>query len=128
MNARALRTPGLLDLQVNGFAGVDFNDAALTADALDHALHAMLGTGVTACLPTLITAAPDTLAARLAALDRAVATSRLGPAMVPGFHLEGPFLNPAEGYAGCHPPGCMTAPDPALLERLASPSPGRCCC
>ncbi len=121
MNARALRTPGLLDLQVNGFAGVDFNDAALTADALDHALHAMLRTGVTACLPTLITAAPDTLAARLAALDRAVATGRLGPAMVPGFHLEGPFLNPAEGYAGCHPPGCMTAPDPALLDRLASP-------
>ena len=98
-----MRSSGLFDLQVNGFAGVDFNDPALTADALDHALAAMLRTGVTACLPTLITAAPDALAARLVALDRAVAQSRLGKLMVPGFHLEGPFLNPAEGYAGCHP-------------------------
>ncbi|HVY15048.1 MAG TPA: N-acetylglucosamine-6-phosphate deacetylase, partial [Rhodopila sp.] len=38
--------------------------------------------------------------------------------MVPGFHLEGPFLNPASGYAGCHPPAAMVPPDPALLERL----------
>jgi len=36
---------GLLDLQVNGYAGVDFNSAALTPDALDHALHAMLQAG-----------------------------------------------------------------------------------
>jgi N-acetylglucosamine-6-phosphate deacetylase len=116
-----VQSPGLFDLQVNGFAGVDFNDAGLTADALDHALAAMLRTGVTACLPTVITAGPDTLAARLQALDRAAATSRLGRLMVPGFHLEGPFLNPAEGYAGCHPPGCMTAPDAGLLGRLVSP-------
>ncbi|MBV9654690.1 MAG: N-acetylglucosamine-6-phosphate deacetylase [Acetobacteraceae bacterium] len=116
-----MRTPGLFDLQVNGFAGVDFNDAALTAEALDHALAAMLRTGVIACLPTLITAAPDTLASRLHALDRAVAGSRLGPTMVPGFHLEGPFLNGAEGYAGCHPRQCMMAPDVALLDRLAAP-------
>ncbi len=40
--------------------------------------------------------------------------------MVPGFHLEGPFLNPGDGYAGCHPPRCMLAPNGALLARLAS--------
>ena len=80
---------------MNGFAGVDFNNSALTADALDHALHAMLRTGVTTCLPTLITATEDVLAARFAALDAAVAGSRLGPLMVPGYHLEGPFLKPA---------------------------------
>lgn len=115
-----MRTDGLIDLQVNGFAGVDFNDPALDADALDHALHAMLRTGVTACLPTLITAAEADLAARLHALDRAVANSRLGPSMVPGFHLEGPFLNPAPGFAGCHPPDVMPLPDPALLQRITA--------
>ena len=93
-----MRTAGLIDLQVNGYAGVDFNDAALDAAALDHALHAMLRAGVTTCLPTLITAPEAVLAERFAALDRAVANSRLGPLMVPGFHLEGPFLNPAPGY------------------------------
>ena len=112
---------GLIDLQVNGYAGVDFNDAGLTADALDHALAAMAADGVATCLPTLITAAPDALAARLGALDRAVAASRLGAAMVPGYHLEGPFLNPAPGYAGCHDARHMRAPDPALLAALDAP-------
>lgn len=116
-------SPGLVDLQVNGFAGVDFNaaaDGALTADALDAALEAMLATGVTCCLPTVITAPADALRARLHALDAAVARSRLGPLMCPGFHLEGPFLNPADGYAGCHPPGAMVPPDPALLAFLGA--------
>jgi N-acetylglucosamine-6-phosphate deacetylase len=113
-----MQTQGLTDLQVNGYAGIDFNDAALTAQALDHALSAMAAANVTTCLPTLITADEATLTARLSALDTAVAQSRFGPDMVPGFHLEGPFLNPAPGYAGCHPPGAMIQPDPALLERL----------
>jgi N-acetylglucosamine-6-phosphate deacetylase len=113
-----METPGLTDLQVNGYAGIDFNDAALTAAALDHALAAMRAANVTTCLPTLITAGEATLAARLEALDAAVAASRLGPIMVPGFHLEGPFLNPAPGYAGCHPPQAMILPDQAVLERL----------
>lgn len=111
-------TPGLFDIQVNGFAGVDFNDAKLTADRLDHALEAMLACGVTACLPTIISANPDQLAARLGALDAAVARSRLGPRMVPGYHLEGPFLSPLPGYRGCHPAGAMQDADRALLERL----------
>ena len=113
-----MRSVGLLDLQINGYAGVDFNDTALTPDALDHALRTMLAAGVTACLPTLITAPEAVLAARFAALDHAVAHSRLGPLMVPGYHLEGPFLNPAPGYAGCHPPEAMIAPDPEVVARM----------
>jgi N-acetylglucosamine-6-phosphate deacetylase len=115
-----MRTTGLFDLQINGYAGVDFNDAALTPDAFDHALHAMLRSGVTACLPTLITAPHDVLADRFAALDQAVARSRLGPVMVPGYHLEGPFLNPVPGYAGCHPAAVMVLPDQGLVQRLAA--------
>lgn len=113
-----MHSPGLLDLQINGYAGIDFNDAALTSDALDHALAVMRRAGVTQCLPTLITATSENLAARFAALDRAVANSRFGPTMVPGYHLEGPFLNPSPASAGCHPPSAMTAADPALLTRL----------
>jgi N-acetylglucosamine-6-phosphate deacetylase len=115
-----VKTTGLTDLQVNGYAGIDFNDSALTPDALDHALNTMARSGVTTCLPTLITADETTLIARLAALDTAIATSRLGPIMVPGMHLEGPFLNPAQGYAGCHPPAAMIPPDPAVLRRLTA--------
>ncbi|TCV98715.1 N-acetylglucosamine-6-phosphate deacetylase [Biostraticola tofi] len=111
-------TPGLFDLQVNGFAGVDFNDELITAQQLDSALEAMLKTGVTRCLPTLITASVPVLARRFSALDKAVTASRLGALMIPGYHLEGPFLNPAEGYAGCHPPQQMAAPVVELIEQL----------
>jgi N-acetylglucosamine-6-phosphate deacetylase len=114
-----VRTPGLVDLQVNGFAGIDFNSGTIDAAQLDLALEAMLRTGVTACLPTIITATPAELATRLRALDAAVATSRLGALMCPGYHLEGPFLNPAPGYCGCHPPDAMGAADIRLLERVA---------
>lgn len=110
---------GLFDLQVNGYAGVDFNSDALTSEALDHALEAMLRAGVTGCLPTLITASEHALSQRLAALDRAVANSRLGPSMVPGYHIEGPFLRGQAGYAGCHPKVAMCDPDPNLIWRLS---------
>ncbi len=115
-------THGLFDLQVNGFAGIDFNDTAIAPEALDHALEAMRRTGVTLCLPTLITAHDDELLARIEALDRAVSASRLGSAMCPGYHLEGPFLNPGEGYRGCHPAAAMRAADPELVTRLEARS------
>lgn len=113
-----MQSNGLFDLQVNGFAGTDFNAADLDAFSLNSALAAMLATGVTACLPTVITAPMGALLERFAALDGAVAESRLGRVMVPGYHLEGPFLNPADGYAGCHPPDAMIAPDADLVLEI----------
>lgn len=114
-----IQSDGLFDLQVNGFAGVDFNDADITAARLDAALAAMRATGVTGCLPTLITGFEQELRERILALDAAVRGSTLGPLMVPGYHLEGPFLNAGEGYRGCHPAEAMRDPDPSLYERLA---------
>lgn len=113
-----IRSAGLIDLQVNGFAGVDFNSGTISAADMDHALEAMLATGVTLCLPTIITAHPVELETRFRALDAAISASKLGPIMCPGYHLEGPFLNPAAGYAGCHPPEAMTVADPGLVGRL----------
>ena len=118
-------TLGLVDIQVNGFGGVDFNHHGLTAETLDRALEAMLANGVTRCLPTIITASQDRLRARLQAVDAAIANSRLGRWMVRGLHLEGPFLSPEDGYAGCHPkeamrPASLEAFD-ALTEGLQTP-------
>ena len=111
-------TAGLVDLQVNGFGGIDFNADTITPAEVDRAMEAMLATGVTLCLPTIITAHPHELDARLRALDAAISASVLGPTMCPGYHLEGPFLNPGTGYSGCHPAEAMTAADPSLIERL----------
>lgn len=111
-------TAGLIDLQVNGFAGVDFNDDQVGPADIERALNAMLECGVTTCLPTIITASRNKMRSRMQALDRAVAASKLGPWMVPGYHLEGPFLNPMTGYAGCHPRSDMVEPSVEFVTEM----------
>ena len=64
-------TPGFVDLQVNGFAGVDFNDPNTPVEEIGRALDAMFATGVTRCLPTVITGPPDAMLASLRNLRRA---------------------------------------------------------
>src|SRR3546814_17224590 len=83
----------------------------------------MLAHGTTKCLPTIITSSVEGMARRLRALDGAVAASRLGPWMVPGYHIEGPFLSSEDGYAGCHPKDQMRAGDVAGLDSLAAGLP-----
>src|SRR5260221_6083988 len=118
------QTGGLVDLQVNGFAGVDFNTPGLTPADFDRALQAMLATGVTRCLPTLITGSEPDLIACFRALEAARSVSPLA-AMVLGYHLEGPFLSPAEGFRGCHPEACMQPASLPLFERLQAAAGGR---
>ena len=108
-NGRGIAAPGFVDLQVNGFGGVDFHDA--DADGYRRAGDALLETGVTSFLPTLITAPAEDLLEALAAVPRDDCVPR-----ILGVHLEGPFL--AARRLGTHPPLGRRDPDLALLERL----------
>ena len=98
-----IRTLGLCDIQLNGFAGIDFNNPNLNPEEFHRSMQALLRTGVTNVLPTLITADQGDLLRNFEALERARASSPIAQLMVQGYHLEGPFLNPAQGFAGCHP-------------------------
>ena len=111
-----LAVPGFIDLQVNGFAGVDF----LTAepDAYATAGAALAATGVTAFQPTLISAPA---AALEAALARATQAAERSPVRLLGFHVEGPFLSPQR--RGAHPLEHLRDPDAALVERLLAAGP-----
>jgi N-acetylglucosamine-6-phosphate deacetylase len=107
---RGIAAPGFVDLQVNGFAGVDFFSA--DADAYRRAGDALLQTGVTAYQPTFITSPENALAAALHELPREDGTAP----RVLGAHLEGPFI--AAERLGTHPAPARRDPDLALLERL----------
>jgi N-acetylglucosamine-6-phosphate deacetylase len=107
---RGIAVPGFVDLQVNGFAGVDF----LTGSTADYARagEALLEVGVTAYQPTFITAPEEMLLDAL----RAMPTSNGGGPRVIGAHLDGPFLSPER--LGTHPAEHRRDPDPALLGLL----------
>jgi N-acetylglucosamine-6-phosphate deacetylase len=128
----AIAVAGLVDVQCNGYAGVDLTALGVAGTDADdgqaeddEAALAQVATlrravaldGVTALVPTIITAAPETAVVALARLDRARATTGAGAgARLLGAHVEGPFLSPAR--AGTHPPRHLRAPDPELLATL----------
>ena len=88
---------GFFDLQVNGFAGVDFNSSGCTPERIKHAVDALRETGVTRFLPTLITSSY----AKFSDCVRALLSFR-EPAIA-GIHLEGPYISPHDGPRGAHP-------------------------
>lgn len=113
--ARGIACRGLIDLQVNGFAGVDVLSADLAA--LRAMTRALTRTGVTAFLATVISA-PERDS--LVALERIAAIRHhpeRGAARVLGAHVEGPFLSPA--FPGAHPLECLRT-DAARLRWLAA--------
>jgi N-acetylglucosamine-6-phosphate deacetylase len=115
-SAAGIATPGLVDLQVNGFAGVDLQSAS--ADGFRVAGEALLRTGVTAYRPTFVTAPEEDLVAALRSLPAAAPGAR-----ILGAHLEGPFISASR--LGAHDPAGRRDPDLALLGRLLDAGPVR---
>ncbi len=114
--------PALLDLQVNGYAGLDFNGdpKALTPEALRGVRLRMVRRGIGAACPTLITDDPERMLARAKAIVRATERDADLRAFFPLLHLEGPFISPEDGPRGAHPREHAATPDqqPDFLDRM----------
>jgi N-acetylglucosamine-6-phosphate deacetylase len=105
--------PGLIDIQINGFAGVDFNRAIESDDAWHHATAQLYAHGCTGFLIALITNAEEGYRHLLGGLTGRI---NLDPRNCLGFHMEGPWLNPDPGYRGAHRPEWMQKPSLRVLE------------
>jgi N-acetylglucosamine-6-phosphate deacetylase len=102
--------PGLIDNQINGFANVDFSGDDLTAEGVLSATEAILREGVTTFMPTLITNSHANLVRNFRILDEACKKYKIVASCIPGFHLEGPYISPEDGFRGCHPAGHVRKP------------------
>ncbi|MFN7997493.1 MAG: amidohydrolase family protein [Bryobacteraceae bacterium] len=101
---------GWIDLQVNGFMGVDYNDPASTLDQIGASIRAQYSTGVTRFYPTVITGSPEDMLGALRNLANAKDTLPEGAAM-DGFHVEGPHISREDGTRGAHPKRWVRPPD-----------------
>ncbi|MGH9935162.1 MAG: N-acetylglucosamine-6-phosphate deacetylase, partial [Blastocatellia bacterium] len=109
--------PGLIDIQINGYDGVDFNDANTTTEQIITATRRLWRTGVTAFCPTIITGSFDHIAKCISNLVRAADESpEFARAMI-GIHVEGPFISPEDGPRGAHPKQHARAPDWSEFQR-----------
>ena len=111
-------TPGFIDIQINGFAGVDFNQPDFHGDDLVDVCRNLIKTGVTSFCPTLITAEYERLARNIAIIREGCKKHPLVRSMVLGIHLEGPYINAEDGPRGAHPKAHVSNPDWGKFERL----------
>jgi N-acetylglucosamine-6-phosphate deacetylase len=112
--------PGFVDLQVNGYFGEEFRVA--DADGWARVVTRLPQTGVTALLPTFVTAPPGALGAALRAASALIPALPAGAARVLGVHAEGPFISPAR--RGAHHEAWITDPTPAAVDELLAAGQG----
>jgi len=112
------------DLQVNGYAGVEFNDENLTAEGLHTACERLRRDGTAAFLATIITAPMPFMCNCLRRLVGLRQGDPLAQEMIPGFHIEGPFISALDGYRGAHPKNGVRKPDIDSAEQLLEAAGG----
>lgn len=113
----------LVDLQVNGWAGIDFSEPGLHADDVATATIAIRSAGTHGFLATLVTAADDTYRRNLAVIAQAARTAPCRGHLL-GVHLEGPFISRETGYVGAHDATLARDPDPEALARWQEAADG----
>ncbi|WP_394058668.1 N-acetylglucosamine-6-phosphate deacetylase [Paenibacillus sp. 843] len=117
--------PGLIDLQINGGYGHDFNSLPLTTETVIQATRRLWEKGVTLYYPTIITNGNEEIEQLLRVIDAACLEDETVGSTIGGIHLEGPFLSPEEGPKGAHDSRYIKAPDWSLFTRWQEASGNR---
>lgn len=115
--------PGLIDIQINGYVGVDFSGPHLTVEGVKKATKALWKAGVTSYYPTVITNDIERIKTNFAILAKAKEDPEIGPS-IPGFHLEGPYISPLPGFRGAHLEKYIKAPDWEEFQEIQNAAKG----
>ena len=115
---------GWIDLQVNGYGGVDFNAPGLTAEAVKAVTEKLAADGTTGYLPTLVTGDPEMLIGVVRTVMEARRRYAICEKSILGFFLEGPFISDKPGAVGTHPIEWVRPPDMALFSRFQDAAEG----
>lgn len=99
--------PAWIDLQVNGYAAVDYNSPVTPHEEIARSVDVLHSTGTGRFYPTVITGSPDGMLGSLRNLARA----KESLPSIEGFHVEGPHICPDEGPRGAHPVQWVRRPD-----------------
>jgi len=117
--------PGFVDLQVNGFASVEFASDQLTTDDVRAVSLSLDSHGVTSYCPTVTTQSFEVLAHSFTTLAEACDELPEVAQRVAGFHLEGPYISSEDGPRGAHPRVHCRAPDWDEFQQFQAAAGGR---
>jgi N-acetylglucosamine-6-phosphate deacetylase len=104
-------SPGFIDLQLNGYDGIDFNEPRTPPEQIAASARLVRRTGVTTFCPTVITGSFDHIAGCIANIIAARDQSPEFARAAPAIHLEGPFISTEDGPRGAHPREHARPPD-----------------
>ncbi len=116
--------PALIDNQVNGYIGFEFSRPDLSPEDMLKIVREHRKNGVATFIPTVITASRESLVRSFGNLAAALGNHEVARA-VPGFHLEGPYISPEDGYRGAHSREYVRKPDWDEFMRLNEAAEGR---
>ena len=119
-----MKPKGWVDLQVNGYAGVDFNAPGLTEEAVKSVVDRLNADGTSEFLPTFVTGDPEVVVNNIRTIVAARKRYAECERAILGFFLEGPFISPEPGAVGTHPVEWVRAPDLALFGRFQDAAEG----
>ncbi|MBE2204800.1 MAG: N-acetylglucosamine-6-phosphate deacetylase [Chthoniobacterales bacterium] len=114
----------LFDIQMNGFAGVDFQQEDLTVEEMRRAVAALERHETHRIFLTLVTDGVEALEGKFRNMERIRAADRWVADAICGYHLEGPWISPEKGYCGAHDPALMGNPSWSDYERLQAAAGG----
>src|SRR6185503_4850496 len=117
--------PGLVDLQINGFRGLDFNTLPVAEDLPGRVTRELWSEGVTSYYATVITNSTDAIEACVRAIARACELDADAAAGIAGIHLEGPFISGEDGPRGAHDKRFVCPPDWKKFDRWQRAAGGR---